>query len=153
MDENAYAAYRQSITLFLEARGQATAGLLSYHINRPQAEIEQCIAAMVERGQVEQCGVEEDSLAYRGQPLFRLRRQSLRLIYVNQQRSGDYWGLNPASSSTCPLKPGAFERLVANGTLRLMEGETGQYEGEIDPEGIDGCFGTLYVLLDNLLDL
>lgn len=68
MSENAYTAYWQSITLFLEARGQATPGLLSYHINRPQTDIEQCLVTMVERGQVEQCGTEQDSPAYRGQP-------------------------------------------------------------------------------------
>ena len=74
MHESASIVYQGSITLFLEARRQATPGLLSYHINRPQAEIERCLATMVERGQIEQCGTEQESAAYRGQPIYRLKQ-------------------------------------------------------------------------------
>ncbi len=61
MNENAYAVYRQGVVLFLEARVKAIPGQLHYHINAPQANIEQCLAVMLERGQVEQCGTEQDS--------------------------------------------------------------------------------------------
>lgn len=75
MNENMYAVYHQSVKLFLEARGKATPGQLHYHINAPQSNIEQCLAAMLERGQVEQCGTEQESPAYLGQPLYCLKQQ------------------------------------------------------------------------------
>ena len=75
MNENAYAVYHQSIELFLEAHVRATPGQLHYHINAPQSNIEQCLAAMLERGQVEQCGTAQESPAYLGQPLYCLKQQ------------------------------------------------------------------------------
>ncbi len=75
----------------------------------------------------------------------------MRLISVNRQPDESYWGRSSTNNDACVLKPGAFERLVAAGTLQLMQGETRQYEGDVPPEDIDGCFGVWDVPLDNFL--
>jgi hypothetical protein len=68
--------WNEQIKLFLQERGQATPGLMLYHMggDRMKPTIERCILALVERGEIEQCGTEEQSPAYLGQPLYALKR-------------------------------------------------------------------------------
>ncbi len=66
-------AYEGAITLFLEEHGPATPGRLQYHITGKPETIEAALSAMVERGQLEQCGT-ETSGAYQGQPLYQVKK-------------------------------------------------------------------------------
>lgn len=66
--------YQGAIELFLQEHGLATPGRLQYHLAGQRAIIEACLAEMVERGQIEPCGIETASKAYQGQPLYRLKK-------------------------------------------------------------------------------
>lgn len=69
--QNPHAVYAEAVRLFLETHGAASAGRLQYHITGKLEDIQQCLAQMVERGQLEQRGM-EISGAYQGQPLYHL---------------------------------------------------------------------------------
>lgn len=71
----AYQVCHRPITLFLDEQSQATPGLLHHHIAGTQSTIDQCLVEMQEAGEIEQCGIEQNNQAYRGQQLYRLRKQ------------------------------------------------------------------------------
>jgi hypothetical protein len=67
-----YAAYAESIRLFLGEHGEATPGRLQYHIAASKlSDIERCLALMLEKREIEPCGTEQVSTAYHGQILYR----------------------------------------------------------------------------------
>jgi hypothetical protein len=74
MTSTDHPVYQGAITLFLQEHGPTTPGRLQYHLAGKLAIIEACLADMVERGQIEACGIETASKAYQGQPLYRLQK-------------------------------------------------------------------------------
>ena len=71
----AYRIYANAILLYLQEHEVATPGLLHYHgVCRDERDMHQCLAEMQEAGQIEPCGVETESAAYRGQTLYQVRK-------------------------------------------------------------------------------
>lgn len=72
MSNNRYPVYEGAILLFLEEYGPASAGRLHYHITGRREAIEECLAEMVKKEQLEQCGTETTG-AYQGEPLYQIK--------------------------------------------------------------------------------
>jgi hypothetical protein len=74
--DKAYKIYHLFVLHFLNGYDSATPGLLQYrivpHVPVELADLEQCLALMVEKQEVKPCGVEKAYSDYRGQPLYRL---------------------------------------------------------------------------------
>lgn len=77
MPVSAYDVYSTAIRLFLEAYYGATPGLLHYHVGGDIAGVEACLAHMVALGEIEQYDVEKESQVYQGQPVYRLRSETI----------------------------------------------------------------------------